>query len=366
MNNRSAVLILSYMVISVLTILGAAFFTGSISESRTAKHYCDSTRAFWAAEAGLAEAYQNWINGNAQPAGQVDFGSGAYSIDSSNMPDVEVSGTFSGAQRNVRASFVRVPLAFDNTLSVGRNLSLSGLLARIEVYDKTRISGAYSKSLGTSDWFEDKQVGVSQDSTTIRIPDYNNNGVSDEFGDFVQFGRKAVQDYSADEIVYIQNNGTVNIFPNQALVGKKVIFVEGAAPGQGNVNIFFDATWQDNQDITVIATGTVSYVQPLQFQSNARLSTFSWGDYNEAAIFRSEHESVVYTHEDANFIDILDWGSTTGNIIANRDVSLREVLTYEKYFFSDRARNGDLPPGLKWLPGAGTTGFTHLADWEED
>ena len=333
MNNRAVALILSFLVTAVLTILSAAFFLGSVLESKLAQNYFDSTRAFWAAEAGLSQAYYNWKNNISQPSGDIGFYSASYLIDVSNIPEVIITGKSGGVERKVSAFFIRVPEAFGNTLSAGRNLSLAGLLARMEIYGKARISGKYSKLLGASDWFEDKKEGVSQDKTTIKIPDYNNNGIVDEFDDFVQFGRKSVQGYSPDEVVYIKNDGTVNICPNQALVGKKVVFVEGSAPGKGNVNIFFDATWQDNQDITVIATGEISYIEPLQFSSNSRLSAVSWGDYNEAAVFRSQHESVIYTHEDANFIDILEWGSTTGNVIANRDISLTEVLTYEKYFF---------------------------------
>ncbi|MBC8436518.1 MAG: hypothetical protein H8D90_01355 [Candidatus Omnitrophica bacterium] len=164
-------------------------------------------------------------------------------------------------------------------------------------------------------------------------------------------------------MVYIQNNGTVNIFPDQSLIDKKVIFVEGSSPGTGNVHIFFDATWQEGQDLTVISTGDITYVEPLQFQADARLSTIAWEDYNEASIFRSEHESVMYAHRNGNFIDILDWGSTTGNLIVNGNVSLLEVLSYEKYYFSDRAMNGDLPPGFSRL--GGSTGIPGLTDWQE-
>ena len=139
--------------------------------------------------------------------------------------------------------------------------------------------------------------------------------------------------------------------------------MEGANSSQGNVNIFFDATWANNQDLTVISTGSINYIEPLQFQANSRLSTASYSDYGEASIFRSEHESVIYSNQDAHFIDILDWGSTTGNVIANRDVSLAEILTYEKYFYSNRAKNGNLPPGFQWL--SSSTGTPYMRSWQE-
>lgn len=369
MNKRGAALILSYMVLTVLTILGSAFVVRSVSEGNVSRRYADSARAFWIAEAGLSQGYQDVVNG-ATPVGRdfnfSDGSSGSYQINLISHPfgtEVISLGAFGSAQRTVSGLVYRIPNSFQNTLSVGGNLTLIGLLARVEVYGKTRISGTYSKQFLATGWFEDKQEGVSQDLTTIKIPDYNNNGTADEFSDFVLFGQDVVQSYPAEQVVYIQNNGTVNIFPDQSLVGKKVIFVEGSSPGAGDVNIFFDATWQEGQDLTVISTGDITYVEPLQFQTDARLSTIAWEDYNEASIFRSEHESLMYAHQEGNFVDILDWGSTTGNLIANGNVSLKEVLTYEKYYFSDRAMSGDLPPGFSRL--GGSSGTPSLTDWQE-
>lgn len=363
MNKRGVALIFCYLVITVLTVLSTAYVTRSVSEGNMSRSYADSVQAFWITEAGMSQAYYNWVNNIAQPTGAVSFATGTFSIDTSAFPNISVTGTLRNSQRVVQASFVRIPYPFDNTLSVGGNLTLSGILARIEVYDQTRISGRYSRRGTATGWFEDKQEGVSSEQTTIRIPDYNNNGTPDEFSDFVLFGQEATQGYSSEEVVYIQTNGTVHIFPDRDLVGKKVIFVEGSAPGAGDVNIFFDGTWEEDEDLTVISTGTITYIQPLQYQEEARLNTIAWDDYSEVSVFRSEHESVIYAHDDASFIDILDWGSTTGNIIVNDNISLSEVLTYEKYYYSNRARNGDLPPGFLWL--SGTTGTPVLINWQQ-
>ena len=369
MNKRGAALILSYIVIAVLTVLGSAFVAGSVSEGNISRRYIERARSFWIAEAGLSQGFQDVVNSQPPVDADIDFSdgtSGSYQISLVAHPfgtEVVSSGSYGSAQRSVSGLVYHIPVAFQNTLSTGGNLSLIGLLARVEVYSKTRISGAYSKQFLASGWFEDKQEGVSQDLTTIKIPDYNNNGTPDEFADFVLFGQEVIAQYPPEQVVYVQNSGTVNIFPNQSLVGKKVIFVEGASPGTGNVNIFFDATWQEGEDLTVISTGAITYVEPLQFQADARLSTISWGNYNEASIFRSEHESLMYAHQNGNFLDILDWGSTTGNLIVNGNISLQEVLTYEKYYFSDRAANGDVPPGFDRLGSA--SGTPKLMDWKE-
>lgn len=372
MNKRGTALILTYLVITVLTILGIAFVSGSISESNMLRRHLASEQAFWIAEAGLNDALYNMrLDSDWLPsASPVNYGggSGTYSVqkvDIGSAIELRSTGTYDNVSRFVKGSLLRIPTPFENTLSVGGDLSLTGLLARVEVYDQTRISGTYSQSRFANGWFEDKQEGARSQDTTIPVPDYDESGTSDEFSDFVLFGRDAVQSYSPDEVVYIQTNGTVNIFPDEDLVGKKVIFVEGSTPGAGDVNIFFDGIWEEGEDLTVISTGTVTYLEPLQFQEDARLSIIAWDDYNEISVFRSQHESVIYAHDDAQFVDILDWGSTTGNIIVNDDLSLLEVLTYEKYYYSDKAINGDLPPGFKGLCSANGVLSSKLSDWQE-
>ena len=369
MNKRGVALIVSYMVVAVLTILGSISVSRSVSEGNLVRRYVESEHAFWIAEAGLSEGYFAVINALTVPTGQVSFGGGTYEIvvtDTAIGKEIKVTGTYNSGQRIVKGYLLLIPYVFENTISGGGDITLSGLLAQVEVYDKTRISGTYNQNFGASGWFEDKQEGVDPMYTTITIPDKNGNEVDDEFDDFVLLGQEIVSSYPSEEVVYIETDDTVNIFPNDSLIGKRVVYVEGSTPGSGDVNIFFDATWEEGQDLTVISTGTITYVEPLQFQEDSRLSTASWDDYNEASIFRSEHESVMYAHDDANFIDILDWGSTTGNLIVNNDISLLEVLTYEKYYFSDRALNGDLPPGFQYLCGGMGNLSNKLSRWQEE
>ncbi len=55
-NKKAVALIISYLSITVLTILGAAFVIRSTQESRAALTYAKSLKAFWLAEAGLQRA----------------------------------------------------------------------------------------------------------------------------------------------------------------------------------------------------------------------------------------------------------------------------------------------------------------------
>jgi Tfp pilus assembly protein PilX len=56
MNKRGVALILGFMVIVVLTILGAAVISRSVSERLVAQRCIEANQAFWLAEAGVARA----------------------------------------------------------------------------------------------------------------------------------------------------------------------------------------------------------------------------------------------------------------------------------------------------------------------
>ena len=368
---KKAVALITAIIITVfLSITGIAFTIRSIQERNLASRYVDSIKAFWLAEAAAAKGYSELMNNSAYNGEDwASLASGDYRvIRGVSSGGVEIRGEARSGSATQALSFT---LAFDsypfkNTMSAGDDISLNGFIGSISVFGNTRISGEFAQSgVFTSAWFEDKAEGVDPNLTSMPIADYDQSGTADEFNDFVVMGQETVADYTPEEVVYLQTNGTVNIFPNSALIGKKVIFVEGENPGQGGVNIFFDTTWQDEQDLTIISTGEINYIQPLQFQEDARLSTVSWNDFSEVSVFQNTHESIIYTHEDAHYVDILDWGSTTGNIIAQGDISILEIITNEKFYYSDRAYNGDLPPGFGRLGSTSGIISNEVADWQE-
>jgi len=59
MNKRGIALVFALLVVVVLSILTISFFAGSINEHNLVKRFVNSTRAFWLAEAGIAEGKQD-------------------------------------------------------------------------------------------------------------------------------------------------------------------------------------------------------------------------------------------------------------------------------------------------------------------
>ena len=59
MNRRGVALIFGLLVIMVLSILAASFYFKSINADKLTRRYVESSRAFWLAEAGIAEALSN-------------------------------------------------------------------------------------------------------------------------------------------------------------------------------------------------------------------------------------------------------------------------------------------------------------------
>jgi len=92
MNKRGIALIVAFMVIVVLTILGTAIVSRSISERFVVQRYAESTQAFWLAEAGVNRALKE-LKSNYTTVGYglwpTPMGQGRYQID---VADVTVNG----------------------------------------------------------------------------------------------------------------------------------------------------------------------------------------------------------------------------------------------------------------------------------
>lgn len=379
-------LISVYFVLSALITLSVGFAYSSINELSTANRYKDSTKSFWLAESAINDFIANTNMLDAGQAGvacdqstntcEKEFTVDGYAIllqkqDTTDVRYVAALAEVKGHQRQIQVEFPKVaPDVFDNTMSSGGNITMTGALAILDVYGKTRLSGTFTKSgIGTSAWFEDKQQGVSNTLTTLKYPDANNNGTTDEFTDFVEFNRDIVSTYAPGEVVYIQSNSTQNIVPNSQLAGIKIIYVEGTAPGTGDVNIIFNASWQANQNITVISTGDVTYIQPLTVATNSQLNVIAWSDYSEPAILWSTHDGMTFAHGTARFRDVLDLSTTNGVVVGNNGIATNEIIAHKIFNFGDPLdENNQLPPAFEGLVTGSSSGSSYVStpnSWKE-
>ncbi|MBU0534526.1 MAG: hypothetical protein KJ887_07035 [Candidatus Omnitrophica bacterium] len=347
----------------ILLILGAAFLKLATDERILANNDVQRAQSFYLAEAGVQRALAHLkVAGNEYFTGVLylnqSFGSGTYSVTVADdiargVKIVTSTGNFAGEQKTITVEIQLLPAFFKNTFSSGGDLDFYGIFAAAYAHGTTWLTGQYDRhgwflSMG----FDTKVEGVSADQTTLRFPDMDNNGTINEFNDFVLFFQNEVQQYDPSEVVWLQTDGTVQIWPSGAQYsGKKIIFVEGSAPGAGDVEIFFGASWGANQDLTIVSTGEVIYIQPLQNPDNSRLSVISWGDYAEGAIIYSSHTSVIGTQGTADFTYLLTLANVTGSIFANEGIDIREAVVLVNFWHDSRLNTGDVPPGLKPLCG---------------
>ena len=373
-NERGVVLALAIMVVGILITLSAGFTLSTFVELRAAQSYRDKTKAFWMASSGIHEFLDNahYLDRGPQT---ISFGSSSVVVskdDSDRSRRVVRAVTQVGvAQQGIEVTFAGPPAdLFRNTLTNGSDLTISGLTGRLDVNGKTRIGDAYSKTgLQSVANFVDKKSGQGTASTTLTYPDFNRNGTADEFADFVQYYRNEMITRPPSETVWIQPvnpDDTVIIIPNQQLSKKKLIFID-APEGKGDVTVIIDANWQPNKNLTIVSTGDITYVQPLQLNSNAKLNLISWKSYNEASYLYSAHNGFTYAHEDVNYFYALSYSYTTGNIVANRDLKFFEALTWQVFdFASPIDRNGNAPPGFKGLVSPAAGGYSLTPDsWKE-
>jgi hypothetical protein len=89
----------------------------------------------------------------------------------------------------------------------------------------------------------------------------------------------------------------------------------------------------------------------------------SYDDYTQGSLFYAEHDSVVFSNEDANFLAVGN-SDMTGNLIANEGIGVGALFARFDYHFDGRALSGDLPPGFEGFTG-GTGLSSNLTDWQE-
>ncbi len=356
-NNRGAALILAYIVMAALVTLSAGFALSTFNELNDARRYRDSLAAFWLAESALASFLQNTSMLDKSGAMNMTYPQGSVVLQKDDSYPtkrlVTATGNVGGTKRSLQLEFPALaPEVFNNTVSVKGDILISGKKSNLAFNDKTRISGQVAKSSQFSTVnFEDLKEKTDSHLVSMLYPDANNNGVVDEFEDFVQVNRNLVTTYPKEEVIYVKGNDTYTVVPSSALKGKKIIFVEGSRSGKGNVIIQYMDGWQDDENLTIIATGNVTFNQLGMGQTNSQLNVIAWGGYSETAALPGTRRGMIYTHGIASFDAIDETSITYGSVVANEGLKIKEIWSYKSFYYADTRINGVVPPGFEGLIG---------------
>ncbi|MBN3040665.1 MAG: hypothetical protein JW867_06020 [Candidatus Omnitrophica bacterium] len=411
---KAVALIITCILTIFVGLLGIAVVSRSIVENRSTSTYAENVRSFWVAEAGVTRAFYNlksdpdWDYVNLSQSERQIGENGEFNISVSSAgattKEVTVTATIDDAYQKQITFSVDYPSTFRNAVTAGNILRGSGVLFLMDIVGNTVVGNQVLKyRVFNDDYVVNNSWITTHDGYTytwtddpdpkVVFPDGETDVDSDDddFSDFKDYNLDVINEYSADEVVYIQTDSDVDIWPGwtgegKVLVGgevleddgepvtlkdKKILYVEGNE-GAGDVDILFGAgeIFNNNADMTIISTGTVTYVEPLQSgNSTGRLNVIAWEDYDEAGILLTNHNLNTYAHDDVNFLSIASASTTDGVYIANDEVNMVAVLAGK---FINFPANGTVPPGFENygdisignIFSAGTTGIFNK-DWQQ-
>ena len=367
LNNKGAVLILAYIVLFALLTLSAGIASFHINEHNYARRHYFSTAAFWLAEAGINIFMKDprMLDQTGSYTIHDDNGMVHVTKDDANFRHrvVTATGTFAGIEKSIQITYrAKAPEVFRSTISADGDLVIDGKKTMVAINDKTRLNGkTIDRGEHSRVFIEDKNEEVTASLVSLTYPDADNNGIADEFADFVQVNRDILRNYPPEEVLYIKGNGTYLLAPNSSLDGKKIIYVEGEE-GNGNVIILFGEGLKKDQKMTIISTGTVVHNQTGFAAPDSQLNIISWTGYLETAALPASHNGAIYTHGIAHFDGIYDTTVTNGSVIANGGITLGEIWSTKTFNYADITVDEVVPAGFEELLGGGASGYVARPD----
>lgn len=369
--NKGSILILAYIFMFALVTLSTGFALLNFTELNSSRRYHDLTAAFWLAESGVNMFQKNPDMLDAKGTETIVMGLGSIHLtqDDTNplFRKVISTGTVKGSQRRIEVRYpAKTSDVFENAMSIKGNLEITGKKTMATINNKVRMSGQVINKAGHSSVFiEDKKENTDERLVSLTYPDADENGKPDEFNDFVEHNRKLLTDYPEEETVYLKGEGTFTITPDSKLKGKKIIYVEGGEGG-GNVVIQSSGSLPKGENLTIIATGTVTLNQVGFSANNSQLNVIAWSDYYESAALPGSHKGMIYTHGAANFIDIHDTSITNGSVVANGGVRFGDIWSMKSFNYVDPRTKKAVPPGFEGLIGGGSSGYAERPNaWRE-
>lgn len=370
-NNKGSILIAAYMALFVLVTLSSGVALFNFTELNDARRYQDAAKAFWLAEAGINQFLADTAMLNEKESVTIELEGGTITVgrDDSNQKYRLVTSTAAvgGGRRSIQIKYPSLSTIFENTMATGGNLLIDGRKSSLIVNDKMRLGGkAVNNSVYPLALFEDVREDVQEGLVSITYPDADQNGTPDEFSDFIAFNRNLIQRYPEDEVIYIRGDDTYTIAPDSSLEKTKIIYIEGNREGRGNAIIQFSGALGKDQNLTVIATGTVTHNQAGRAKKGSQLNVIAWTDYFETTALPSIQNGMIFTHGTAYFDELHDSSITNGSIVANKGIVIREIWSTKVFNYADMRKNGVVPPGFEGLAGGGISGYTRRPnEWKE-
>jgi hypothetical protein len=359
LNNQGSILIVSLVILYLLTSQSVSFSLFDASELNESKRYCNSAAAFWLAEAGANMYMRNPTMLDKGPQ-TIVLGGGTISLSRDDSKPlvrlVHSSAIYQGVKKSVQLTYsANVPEVYKNTISSKGDLKVTGMKTSVLVNDRARLTGAVvTTNTLSSIFFEDQQAGVDPSLTTLNdpaVPPIKEDGkVYEQWKAFVESNKNLVNSYPSEEVVYLTGQDTYTIDKDTPLKDKKIIFVEGFEKG-GNVVIESSEFLSANQNLTVIASGTVTFNQSGEQAANSQLNVISWGGYTETASAPSVHRGIIYTRGVAKFDQIKENSTTNGIVIADGGIEFGEIWSTKVFNYADLTRAEVFPPGFERLKG---------------
>jgi hypothetical protein len=370
-NNKGSILIISLVILYVLAAQSVSFSMFNASEANGSARYCRSVSAFWLAEAGVNMYMHDPTMLDNISFKTVDFGGGSiYLTRDDSQPLVRLIsalGTFQGVQKKVQISYsANIPEVYQNTISSKGDIKVSGKRAFVIINDKTRLTGDVVNKSKNKLFIEDLQTKVDPSLTSLTDPQVQLSDNINAFQQFVQSNENLISHYPPDQVLFLKGQSTYTIDSSTSLAGKKIIFIEGDE-NSGSVVIQSNGILAQNQNLTIISTGTVTFNQSGYQAPNSQLNIIAWSGYNETVSAPSINRGIIYTHGIASFDQIMDSSTTNGSVIADGGFDFGEIWSMKVFNNADMVKGGNYPPGFEKLTG---TSLNYKADskpylWQE-
>jgi hypothetical protein len=355
LNNKGSILIVSLMVLYILASQSVSFSLFDVSELNESRRYCRSVSAFWLAEAGI-NMYMHDPTLLNQGAKTIDFGGGSIHLSRDDSKPlvrlINAIGIYQGTQKAIQISYTaNVPEAYKNAVSTKGDITINGAKVSVIANDKVRLSGKFMSTSHNSVFFEDKQEGVDPTLTSVADPSIlPSDNDQAQLRAFIKSFGELVSSYPSDQVLYLKGQDTYTINADTPLAGKKIVYVEGNNDKDGNVVIEVNGVAAD-QNLTIIATGTVTFHQSGYQAPNSTLNIIAWRGYEESVSAPSMNRGIIYTHGVARFDQITENSTTSGSVIADGGLEFGEIWSTKVFNYADMTRTGVYPPGFEKLTG---------------